>query len=170
MDDPEIRERRDRAIRERPIGGKRWRAPVAIAAAVLAVMATPVVLTRLLTPAEPGWSANGVTLNTTSSDPSDDASEALIISVVRLDANGCVYLKSPGSVRNVVWPDGYTAPRQPDGSVIIANEDGDAVAAVGRRIRASSVAAPLDTELACSAQGSYPPTLLIQDELPPLID
>ena len=170
MDDPETWGRGDRARSDPPnrTGGPRWRGTVAAVLAVLAVVAVPVVLTRLLTPEEPGWSSDGITLNTSSSEPSDSAAESLIVSVVGLDLDGCVYLRSPGSVRNVVWPDGYTASRQSDGTVTILNEDGVAVAAVGYRLRASGVEAPSDTDLACSVENSSPPTWMIQDELPPL--
>jgi hypothetical protein len=170
MDDPETWERGHRAPSEHQAraGGPRWRGTIAAVLAVLAVVAVPVVVTRLLTPEEPGWSSDGITLNTSSSEPSDSASESLVVSVVGLDFDGCVYLRSPGSVRDVVWPDGYTASRQPDGRLTILNQDGVAVAAVGYRLRASGVEAPADTDLACSVEGSVPPTLLIQDELPPL--
>lgn len=107
-------------------------------------------------------------LNTSSSEPTNAASGALIVSVVRIDANGCVYLGSPGSVRNVVWPTGHTAFRQPDGTVTIANPDGVAVAATGHRLRASGIEAPSDIDLACRVQGSYFPALMVLDELPPL--
>jgi hypothetical protein len=170
MDEPETWERGDRALSEQPIraGRPRWRGTIAAVLAVLAVVAVPVVITRLLTPEEPGWSSDGITLNTSSSEPSDSAVESLIVSVVGLDVDGCVYLRSPGSLRNVVWPDGYTASRQSDGRVTILNQDGVAVAAVGYRLRASGVEAPSDTDLACTVDGFSPPTLMIQDELPPL--
>jgi hypothetical protein len=97
-------------------------------------------------------------------------SEALIVSVVHIDANGCVYLGSAGSVRNVVWPAGYTAFRQPNGTVSIVNPDSIVVAATGHRLRAGGGDAPLETDLACRAKGYDYPTLMIQDELPPLND
>jgi hypothetical protein len=138
----------------------------AVVAAVLAVVAVPVVLSWLLLPEEPGR----ITLNTSSSVPAESGSKALILSVVRIDANGCVYLESPGSVRNIVWPDGYTASLQPNGTVTIANPDGVAVAASGQRLSAAGGVAAPNTHLACQAEGSNSPTLVIQDELPPLND
>jgi hypothetical protein len=170
MDDPATPARTAKTPRQDAIraGAPSWRGLVVVVAAVLAVLAAPVVLTRLLTPGEPGWSSNGITLNTSSWEPTDATSGALIVSFVRIDANGCVFLSSPGSVRNVIWPTGYTASRQPDGTVTIANPDGVAVAATGHRLRASGIEAPSDIDLACRVQDLYSSTLMVQDELPPL--
>jgi hypothetical protein len=169
MDDPATRARIAKTPHEHTIraDAPSWLGTVAMVAAVLAASA---VITHLLTPDEPGWTSNGITLNTSSWEPTDAASEALIISVVRIDPNGCVYLGRAGSVRNVVWPAGYTAARQLDGTVTISNPDGVIVAATGHPLSAGGSEAPPDTYLylACQAQGSDYPALMIQDELPPL--
>lgn len=122
---------------------------------------------------EAGWSSDGITLNTSSWEPGDDANEAAIISVVRIDPNGCVYLGREGMGKGVdiIWPAGYTAARQPDGTVAILNPDGEVVAATGHRIRAGGGEAPPDIEFACRAQNTAGNTpFAIQDELAPLND
>ena len=170
MDDPAIRARIAKTPRQDAIraGAPSWRGTVAVVAAVLAVAAAPAIITRLMTPDEPGWTSNGITLNTGSWERTDAASEALIVSVVRIDVNGCVYLGRAGSVHDVVWPAGYTASRQLNGTVTISNPDGVIVAATGHPLRASGIEAPSDINLACRVQDFYSSTLMVQDELPPL--
>jgi hypothetical protein len=122
---------------------------------------------------EPGWSSDGITLNTSSWEPGDDADEAHITSVVRIDANGCVHLRRKGRAIgvDVIWPAGYTASRQDGRRVTIMNPDGEVVAATGHRLGAGGGEAPSDTEFACRARNTRGTTpFMIQDELPPLND
>lgn len=140
--------------------------------AVLATVAVVGVLVAWLLSSsdEPGWSSDGITLNTSSWEPGDDADAALIASVVRLDPNGCVYLRRHGVDVGVdiIWPAGHTASRQPDGTVNIVDPGGEVVAATGQRLRAGGGSAPSDTELACRAQNTTGPPFKIQTDLPPL--
>ncbi|HYJ70145.1 MAG TPA: hypothetical protein VEX15_21040 [Nocardioidaceae bacterium] len=122
---------------------------------------------------EPGWSSDGITLNTSSWEPGDDADDAGIVGVVRIDANGCVHLRRKGRAAgvDVIWPAGYTASRQDDGTVTIMDPDDVVVAATGHRLRAGGGAAPSDTEFACRARNTRGTTpVMIEDELPPLAD
>lgn len=75
--------------------------------------------------------------------------------VVRIDPNGCVYLGTEGSDwrKDMVWPAGYTASRQPDGTVTILNENSVVVAATGHHLVAGGGGLP-GTELACQAEGT----------------
>ncbi|HYJ70337.1 MAG TPA: hypothetical protein VEX15_22015 [Nocardioidaceae bacterium] len=144
----------------------------AVVAAVLAVVVAAVVLTWLLSGSdEPGWSGNGITLNTNSWEPGDDGDDMGIRGTVRVDSDGCVYLEGtrPVAVSNVQWPKGYTASRQSDGAVTISNPDGEVVAASGHRLSAGGSTAP-SAELACRAEGTKYGTVTIQGELPPLND
>src|SRR5262245_50780973 len=112
--------------------------PAFVVAAVVAVVVAGVVVARLLTDSgEPGWSSNGITLNTSSWEPGDDADDGLIVGVVRVDGNGCVYLDARWGepVVNVVWPAGHTESREPDGTLTVSNPDGVAVAATGHPLR-----------------------------------
>jgi hypothetical protein len=147
---------------------------VVVLAAVAAIVVATVVVTRLLSDSdEPGWSSNGITLNTSSWEPGDDENEARISSVVRVGEHGCVHLRRKGKDVgvNVIWPAGYTASRQSDGKVTIMNPEGVVVAATGHRIEAGGGEAPGDTEFACRAQNTRGTTsFMIQDELPPLND
>jgi hypothetical protein len=61
MDDPASRAYTAKTPREYAsrAGAPSWRGPVAVVTAVLAVMAAPVVITRLLSPGEPGWTSGG---------------------------------------------------------------------------------------------------------------
>jgi len=97
--------------------------------------------------------------------------EMAVSGVVRVDATGCVYLEGngPNVVRDIVWPAGYTASREPDGSVTIANADGVVVAAAGRRIEFGGGSAPPGTNLNCRAQSSTG-AIMLTDVLPPLAD
>jgi hypothetical protein len=145
--------------------------PLAVAAGALAIVVAAVVVTRLLSDSEEpaGWSSSGITLNTSSWDPGDDANDGLIVGVVRIDANGCLYLDSKwgDAVVNLVWPAGYTASRQPDGTVTITNPDGVVVAAIGHHLRAGGGETPAaDTEFACRAPAPSDTAVMIQDELP----
>jgi hypothetical protein len=155
--------------------GATWLRPTAVVAAVLAIVVAGIGATRLLSDSdEPGWTSDGITLNTSSWEPGDDENDALGISTVSIDANGCVHLESlegwiTDFARDVVWPAGYTASRESDGTVTISNPDGVVVAATGRRLEAGGGQAPPDTELACRAQDTTgTPPFMIQDELPPL--
>lgn len=144
---------------------------VVVVAVVAIVVATVVVTLRVLDSDEPGWSSDGITLNTSSWEPGDGANDAAIISIVRIDANGCVHLRREGRRVgvNVIWPDGYTASRKSGRTVNIMNPDGVVVAATGRRIRAGGGSAPSDTELTCRARHTRSATsFMVQDELPPL--
>ena len=145
----------------------------AVVVAMLVVVVVAMVITRMLSESdEPGWSSNGITLNTSSWDPGDGyAMEALISSVVRIDPNGCVYLRREGVDVgvDVLWPAGYTAARQPDGTVTILNPDGVVVAATGHRLRAGG-GHPPDAEVECRAEGTVGTPFMINDELPPLND
>jgi hypothetical protein len=144
---------------------------VVVVAVVAIVAATVVVTLRVVDSDEPGWSSDGITLNTSSWAPGDEANDVVISSVVRIDSNGCVHLRREGKRVgvNVIWPDGYTASRQSGRTVRILNPDDVVVAATGHRIRADGGQAPSDTELACRARHTWSGTsFMVQDELPPL--
>jgi hypothetical protein len=156
------------------------RQAAAIASTVLAVLVAVVVTTRLASnSAEPDPASDGITLNTSSWDPDAEGAfwmEALVGGMVRVDPSGCVYLantKAPGG-RNVLWPAGYTASRQPDGMVIISDPDGVTVAAAGNILRVGGgAAAQFGDDLECAARGVNGDTfngetVMITDELPPL--
>jgi hypothetical protein len=130
---------------------------------------------------ELGAASGGITLNTTSWRPYEEGAswmEAGIGGIVRVDANGCVYLGSDRSdlVRDIAWPAGYSASRQSDGSMVIMNPDGVVVAATGHRVAFGGGAVP-GIELQCRAQGprdrSEPGdsgVIMVTDVLPPLKD
>ena len=143
-----------------------------IALVVAAIVAATVYVTlRVVDSDEPGWSSDGITLNTSSWEPGDDAKDAGISSIVRIDANGCVHLRREGRRVgvNVIWPDGYTASRESGHTVRILNPDDVVVAAIGHRLMAAGGQAPSDTELACRARHTRGATsFMVQDELPPL--
>jgi len=121
----------------------------------------------------PGVVAYPVTLNTSSwtGGEGDYWMQMAVDGVVRVDATGCVYLGSDQSdvVRDIVWPAGYTASREPDGSVTILNADGVVVAATGNRIQFGGGGAPPGTDLKGRAKGSVG-AIMVTDVLPPLID
>jgi hypothetical protein len=75
----------------------------------------------------PGVVSHQVTLNTSSwtGGPGEVWMLMAVAGVVRVDPTGCVYLGSDQSdvVRDIVWPAGHTASREPDGSVTIRNRD-----------------------------------------------
>jgi hypothetical protein len=156
---------------------RRWRGPitVAVASALVVLVATALLARGSSDSDKPGWSSDGITLNTSSWTPTGEGQswmEAGVGGIVRIDADGCVYLegKTPDVVQDVVWPAGYTAARQPDGTVNISDPNGVVVAATGHRLRAGGGEDLLDSELACQAQGSNYGTVMITDELPPLSD
>jgi hypothetical protein len=109
---------------------------------------------------EPGTASNGITLNTAPPVPRGQYlhSYMRIGGIVRVDANGCVYLegRTPDVVQNVRWPAGYTATRQPDGTVTISNPDGVAVAATGHRLSADGtyLTSTSDIGLTCYAENT----------------
>jgi len=126
---------------------------------------------------ELGPASNGATLNNSSWPQVADGDgvlemQMLISGTVRVDANGCVYLegKRPDVVTNILWPAGYTASRQPDGTVTISNADGVVVAATGHRLIASGGGLPPNPdpaiEWACTAEGANQAILMITDWLP----
>src|SRR5262245_20571148 len=148
----------------------RLRMGVVVLAVAAIVAATVYVTLRVVNSDEPGWSSDGITLNRSSWTPGDDADQAGISSIVRIDANGCVHLRREGRRVgvNVIWPDGYTASRQ-SGRTEILNPDDVVVAAIGHRLMADGGQAPSDTELACHARHTRGATsFMVQDELPPL--
>lgn len=156
------------------IGGPRRLAPVAVVVAVLALVAAAVVATRLIDDSDkPSPASDGIMLNTSSWDPNAENAywmQAEIRGVVRVDANGCVYLGTPDRpnwAQNVYWPAGYAASREADGTVTISDPDGVIVAATGQQLSVGG-GHPLDyPELACSAEGSQS-SVMITDVLPPL--
>jgi hypothetical protein len=121
----------------------------------------------------PGVVSYPVTLNTSSwtGGPGDFWMQMAVGGVVRVDPTGCVYLGSDQSdvVRDIVWPAGYAASREPDGSVTCRNSDGVVVAATDHRIEFGGGGAPPDTDLRCRAQGSTA-AIMVTDVLPPLTD
>jgi hypothetical protein len=123
--------------------------------------------------------SNGATLNTSTWPHVPEWENLLVMEmrvsgVVRVDANGCVYLegKRPEVVSNVLWPAEHIASPQPDGTVTILNEDGVVVATTGHRLIASGGGLPpnFDVDWACSAEGANQPIVMITDWLPPLYD
>jgi hypothetical protein len=119
----------------------------------------------------PGVVSHQVTLNTSSwtGGPGEVWMLMAVAGVVRVDPTGCVYLGSDQSdvVRDIVWPAGHTASREPDGSVTIRNRDGVVVAATGHRIEFGGGGAPPGTDFNCRAQGSTG-AIMVTDVLPPL--
>lgn len=147
---------------------------VAVVAAVLAIVLAAVMVAWLLSDAdnavEPSPDSSGITLNTSSWD-GGYGMEAVVGGIVRVDADGCVYLDGfrPGVVSNVVWPAGYTATRRADGTVTISNPGGVVVAATGHRLRASGgERQPGVDDLDCAAEDSIEAAVMITDVLPPL--
>jgi hypothetical protein len=128
----------------------RWAAGVLAAAAVLGVVAasTAWVLTRgddgptQVTVARP--EADGrlpdrpgavVPLPSSGWEPGDDAMTAAFDTEVTVDADGCV---TPG----LLWPDGYAARREADGSVSILDPTGKVVLREGDRFTAGGGPGP----------------------------
>jgi hypothetical protein len=123
----------------------------------------------------PGPASDGVTLNTSSWSADDENAywmQASIGGTVRVDSDGCVYWGGdrPHWVQNVIWPAGYSASRQPDGTVTISDPEGVVVAATGHRLRVGGGAPLRVPRIACSAEGTTEGTVMITDVLPPLND
>jgi hypothetical protein len=117
--------------------------------------------------------SNTITLNVGTWEPGDDRDLAGFGGVVRIDDDGCVYLggfrPTPGRVMNVVWPAGYTAVRLSDGTVQITDPGGVVVAKSGQWLVVGGGEVP-GVDLACRAEGTNQPAIVIQYELPPLND
>ena len=126
--------------------------------------------TGVMSDSDPGFVPHPVTLNTSSwtGGEGDYWMQMAVDGLVGVDATGCVYLGSDQSdvVRDIVWPAGYAASRDPDGSVTILNADGVVVATTGNRIQFGGGGAPPGTDLRCRAKGSVG-AIMVTDVLPP---
>jgi hypothetical protein len=145
---------------------------VLVVGAVLAIVITIVVIDLGKAEPEHGWTGGGITLNTSSWTPDQPFMEAGLVGIVRIDSDGCVYVGRRGRPggSDLIWPAGYTAIREPGGSVSILDPDGVVVAATGHQIRAGGGTPPgVFTEFACRAHGANS-WFEIQDEFPPLND
>ena len=98
----------------------------------------------------------GVQLDLPTSDwePGDDMMFARISGVVRVDSQGCVYLRAqytgvPPTRLRTVWPKGFTAYRH-DGEVTLYGPEGEVVATEGDTIESGGGEVPID--------GSVPPS------------
>ena len=144
---------------------------VLVVAVVLAIAMIALFVALQKSAPYPGWSSHGITLNTSSWTPEEPGMAALFVGVVRIDASGCVYIGRKGvpGGSDVIWPAGYTAAQQLDGTVTILNPDGVIVAATGHQLRAGGGSPGRDTDFACRAQDGETP-FEVQEDLPPLGD
>ena len=79
--------------------------------------------------------------------------QALVVGVLEMSADGCLYLRHGDSRSDAVWPYGFTADIDDRGSVVVLDDTGAVVARVGMPLSAAGGFVEAGQQLACRVTG-----------------